>query len=382
MGYYSEYLNSLKNYDAIVKERKKQLKRIAELRGNKNIFTIASDYMQTKAPVNIDFSDLLPIADQIDNLTGDEIDIILETPGGSGEVAEDIVRLIRNKFSKVGFIIPGWCKSAGTIIALSGDEILMDELSALGPIDAQIYREGKVFSAHAFLEGLEKIKKEVEETGVLNKAYIPILQGISPGEIEHCENSLKFARILVSSWLKNYKFAKWEIHSSTGETVSEEEKAIRSEEIAKDLCNHSKWLTHGRSIKYDDLHEMRVKITDLNDHLELKEAVRRYYIVLRMSFDANLYKIFETTNSQIYRLLTPKTSPINKDAKNAKIDIKCPKCNNEILIQASFKKDDKIEEGKVKFPKNDIIKCNSCGNEINLKDLRMQIEAQTGKKIV
>jgi ClpP class serine protease len=152
VGYYSEYLDTLKNYDELVKERKKQLKKIAEIRGNTNILTIASDYMKAKAPISLDYSDLLPIADQIENLPGEEIDIILETPGGSGEVAEDIVRIIRNKFSKVGFIIPGWCKSAGTIMALSGDEILMDESSALGPIDAQIYRKVKYSLLMRFLK--------------------------------------------------------------------------------------------------------------------------------------------------------------------------------------------------------------------------------------
>jgi hypothetical protein len=217
---------------------------------------------------------------------------------------------------------------------------------------------------------------------VLNKAYIPILQGISPGEIEHCANSLKFAKILVSSWLKNYKFAKWEFHSSTGKPVTEEEKVMRAEEIANDLCNHSKWLTHGRSIKYDDLIKMGVKITSLNNNIELKEAVRRYYTTLRMSFDVSIYKIFETHNSQIYRMLAPQAPQINRDAKNAKLDIKCPKCNHMISIQASFNKDDKIEKGKTNFPKNDIIKCSECGNDINVKDLRIQIEAQTGKKII
>lgn len=115
--------------------------------------------------------------------TGTAIDLILETPGGSGEVAEDIVRLLRDKYASVAVIVPGWAKSAGTIMTMAADEILMDSFSALGPIDAQLVWQGKTFSAHALLEGMEKIKREVEATGKLNLAYVPMLQGISPGEL-------------------------------------------------------------------------------------------------------------------------------------------------------------------------------------------------------
>ncbi|MGI8741790.1 MAG: hypothetical protein ACR2NN_04305 [Bryobacteraceae bacterium] len=48
---------------------------------------------------------------------------------------------------------------------------------------------------------MEKIKKEVVDTGTLNRAYIPILQGISPGELQSAENALSFAKILVTQWL-------------------------------------------------------------------------------------------------------------------------------------------------------------------------------------
>ena len=75
------------------------------------------------------------------------MDVIIETPGGDGAVAEDIVRLLRGKFDEVCFIVPGYAKSAGTIIVMSGDDILMGPTSALGPIDAQLLWQGKVFSA-------------------------------------------------------------------------------------------------------------------------------------------------------------------------------------------------------------------------------------------
>lgn len=81
MGAYSEYLDNLKGFQEITSERKKQLARIASIRKRSSILTIARD-LQKRGPISIDYSDILPIADQINNLSGNEVDIILETTAG------------------------------------------------------------------------------------------------------------------------------------------------------------------------------------------------------------------------------------------------------------------------------------------------------------
>ena len=167
--------------------------------------------------------------------------------GGSGEAAEDIVRLVRRKFNSVGVIVPGMAKSAGTILAMAGDEILMGSESALGPIDAQILQKGKVFSAHALLAGMDQIKEEINETGQLNKVYIPMLQNLSPGELEHARNAQAFAEGLVRDWLVDFKFKDWTVHSRSGMAVTTPEKKDRAAEIARALSDHGRWKTHGRS---------------------------------------------------------------------------------------------------------------------------------------
>ncbi len=183
MGIYSEYLDRQFTFEQLTAERKRQLKRIGEIRG-RDVLAFASNLQNNRQQIAINYSDLLPFQDQISNLSGKGIDIILETPGGSGETVEDIVKLLRSKYESLGVIVPGLAKSAGTIFAMAADEILMEMASALGPIDAQMVYQGKVFSAHALLEGMKKIKDEVTQTGTLNKAYIPILQNISPGELQ------------------------------------------------------------------------------------------------------------------------------------------------------------------------------------------------------
>ncbi len=66
------------------------------------------------------------------------LDVFLHNPGGSAEATESIVELLRARFSNIHFIVPNIAKSAATMMAMSGDQILMDERSELGPIDPQL----------------------------------------------------------------------------------------------------------------------------------------------------------------------------------------------------------------------------------------------------
>lgn len=391
MGAYSEYLNRPWEAATLEAERKIQLKRISQLRGGRDILVIASD--MTKSIPNIsnalDVSDILPVQDQLSVLNGKELDVILETPGGLAEVAEDIVRQIRARYDRVGIIIPGWAKSAGTILAMAGDEILMGAGSALGPIDPQIgFTAGRRFSADAFLEGLNKIKDEVQSTGKLNPAYIPILQGISPGEIQNCLNAREFSQVLVREWLAEYKFKFWQTHSSTGKEVTSDEKRARAAEIAEALCNHSKWLTHNRSIRKEDLEKLRLQITDYTKTPDLDDAITRYYTLLKMTFDiVNAYKVFETPQTQVLRVIAQISAQqllqqAPRGANSAQIEQKCG-CGHTTKIQMNLGKHNNLRPGFIPYPvATNVIKCPRCGRDNNLMAVRLQVEAQSGKKVV
>ncbi len=387
MGIYTEYINRRLTFDQISTERKKQLKRISKIR-NRDIIVYASDVNKGTAPISILPSDLLPFKDQLTYIKTNEIDIIIETSGGIAETVEDMVELIRAKHEKVGIIIPGIAKSAGTIFSMAGDEILMGNSSALGPIDAQVVTNGKRFSADAFLDGLEKIKKEVVDTGKLNPAYIPMLQNISPGEIQHFENAQNFAKTLVTNWLTKYKFKYWDKHSSTGKIVTQQEKKERAEEIASKLCKHSDWLTHGRSIRINDFQKMRLQVYDYSKNPELNDAIERYFTLLRMTFDlTGIYKVFETYYSQIYQSISQAAFPVipipkNSKAQAAHADFICPKCATKYKIQLNLDKNTKLEPSSVPYPKDDNFICPNCGTQTNLTPMRLQLEAQTGLKVV
>jgi hypothetical protein len=396
MGIYSEYLDNAEiaqNFPKLVEERKRQLKRIADKRG-RDVLSFVADLNKQGTPgamIAVGYPDVLPITDQLANLKGEKLDLILETPGGSGEVAEEIVRLCRAKYQDIAIIVPGWAKSAGTIMVMAADEILMSDSSALGPIDAQLLWQGKQFSAQALLDGMVKIKEEVVQTGMLNKAYIPILQAISPGELQSAQNALDFAKVLVTDWLAHYKFKNWTVHSSTGQAVTEDEKKARAEDIATQLCDHGRWLTHGRSIKLADLEAMRLKITNYSSDPELSDAITRYYTLVQMTFASNIYKIYETVGSQIMKGITPIPAlPLQQlqqvlggaHAQSVSFSLQCHQCGTVTKVQANFQPGQPLQPGHILFPSNHKLKCPKCGLEHDLTATRRQIEAQSKRKVL
>lgn len=66
------------------------------------------------------------------------IDMILHTPGGLVLAAELIATALCRHPAKVTIFVPHYAMSGGTLIALSADEIVMDENAVLGPVDPQI----------------------------------------------------------------------------------------------------------------------------------------------------------------------------------------------------------------------------------------------------
>ena len=123
-------------------------------------------------PAYIDDSDLTGFGDLIQSVQGESVDIFIVSNGGSVEATERIVRLVRERFKMVRFIVPANAYSAATLICFSGDEIVMGSLATLGPIDPQI----NGVPARAILRAFETIEKRLKEKGPRAlTAYIPLI---------------------------------------------------------------------------------------------------------------------------------------------------------------------------------------------------------------
>ena len=66
------------------------------------------------------------------------IDLVLHTPGGLVLATKQIAYALCRHPGKVTVFVPHYALSGGTMLALSADEIVMDENAVLGPVDPQV----------------------------------------------------------------------------------------------------------------------------------------------------------------------------------------------------------------------------------------------------
>lgn len=124
--------NRLRLIRAIEKKRKSRMITIIHRQESINFFGL---------PISryIDIEDSEQILRAI-RLTPDDmpIDLVLHTPGGLVLAASQIAQALKKHPAKVTVFVPHYAMSGGTLIALSADEIVMDENAVLGPVDPQL----------------------------------------------------------------------------------------------------------------------------------------------------------------------------------------------------------------------------------------------------
>jgi len=389
MGLMSEYINKRMSAKELEKELLRLIGEYNHIRDT-YLFVYAGAIGKPIPDIPISMDDYYIIFDILKNVESEKLDFYIETPGGSGEVVEEIVRFLRSKLDNINFVISGEAKSAGTILALSGNEILMTKSGSLGPIDAQIKIGRTVISAYDYIEWIDQKREEAEKYGKLNPLDATMVAQISPGELSLVYHALKFAEDLVVEWLSEYKFQNWEVTETRKIPVTEEIKKERAREIANELMNHGKWRTHGRSIKIEDLESIGLKITRIDDYPDIADVVYRIQTVIRLLFSTTTtYKIFATADEKIFKHAVPVGSPPKipiKSADVAEFEVKCPRCGEVYRLYAKFVENPQIdrdfqEKGAIPFPKDNKLICD-CGFEIDLTGIRNDLETKVGKKIL
>ena len=206
----------------------------------------------------------------------DSLSIILRTPGGSVETTERYVTVVRHHYSIVNFIIPDIALSAGTIFCMSGNHIYMDYSSSLGPIDPQVLLpDGSNYvAALGYLDKVEEISDKEE----LSPSDVVFLNQLDLAQLALYEQSKDLSMDLLKKWLVQYKFKDWTHHRTNkkGESVTEEEKTKRAQEIAEALANNKLWHSHGRNLDITKLKELRLEISDYSEKIALRNAIRGY----------------------------------------------------------------------------------------------------------
>lgn len=211
--------------------------------------------------------------------------IVLTTGGGSAGVVERYVNIIRHHYDEVNFIVPDYAYSAGTIWCMSGDNILMDYFSVLGPIDPQVQnKEGRFVAALGYLDKVNELLVKAADNTLSNAEFL-ILKDFDLAELRGYEQAKELTIALLKKWLVKYKFKNWETHNTTpallGTPVTEDQKIERAQAIADDLSNNTRWNSHGRPINIETLqNELKLLIEDYSDDETLRIKIRSYYTLL------------------------------------------------------------------------------------------------------
>lgn len=216
---------------------------------------------------------------QTDDIIHDKCYILLTTPGGSLNPVNRMVTIFRHFYKEVNFIIPNYAYSAGTIFCMSGDNILMNYFSALGPVDPQVQsKDGRLVSALGYLDKINDLLSKAQ-TNTLSQAEFLILKDFDLAELRAYEQAKELAIDLIQKWLVKYKFKDWSSHMN-GSPVTESEKNERAIEIAKKLSDNNIWKSHGRAINMQELEAMKLKVIDYGQDEELASKIDSYYSVL------------------------------------------------------------------------------------------------------
>jgi hypothetical protein len=238
--------------------------------------------------LQIDHSDKIGFFEVTHALKGTSLDLMIHSPGGSPEAAEVIVESIRSRFNHVRVIVPSYAKSAATMMAMSADEIILEQDAELGPIDPQMLTANGYSPAEAIKEQFTKAGEEIAQDPKKLSVWIPILQQMGPSLLVQCDNAIALSKNLVRQWLVRFMFS--------GDSQAD----AKANAVADYLGLHSNFKSHGRCIRLNDLttRDLGLKISGFQD-TDLQQKAWAVYCAVDVIFaSTSIYKLFFNSADQ------------------------------------------------------------------------------------
>jgi hypothetical protein len=233
----------------------------------------------------IDRDDTLGFVDLLHNMPrGGNLDLLLHTGGGNVDAAEKLIWMVRATVGAghLRVIIPDFAKSAGTLIALGADKIVMSDTSELGPIDPQItLNDGHAnFIPHSVLHYLDAYKTHSESLQLnANDVAAQIMLGkLDPATVKVFEAARDRAREVGEKHLR-----RWMFQTEKGNFT----------DIVRLLMDIKRWPSHGQMINWQDAHEIGLLVDYLDPESEEWRSYWQLYCLQRLAVK-DRQKLFES----------------------------------------------------------------------------------------
>lgn len=122
-----------------------------------------------------------PFADAVGDLAPDEnLDLMLTSLGGDGEIAYRLAAMCHGGRPDFRVVVVDLAASAATLMALAAESIVMSDVSALGPVDPQIYVDGwgDYYPAKDIIEIVDDLEARANENPQAFEYYVALLSEI------------------------------------------------------------------------------------------------------------------------------------------------------------------------------------------------------------
>lgn len=217
------------------------------------------------------FNDLISTVPQFHS----SCDVFVVSNGGRPETTERIVQLIRRRFDSIRFIVPSNAFSAATMMAFSGDEIVMAPMGSLGPIDPQIAGVPVAAILGGFIDAQERLAKgDIKSL----RAYGPLIQKLDLHLLEMCRMANELSRELAETWISNYMLKCNRDDSRVGRIV----------EFFSSSENHK---THSRSVSREKAESVGLVVKS-TEEIGINDLVQSLFNQYEVAFDKSSFVKF------------------------------------------------------------------------------------------
>jgi len=86
------------------------------------------------------------------------ITLLLVTEGGDPDVAYRISRYLQDQYERFTCIVSGYCKSAGSLLAVGANELVFGMHGELGPMDIQMSKKDELFETQSGLTVMASLR--------------------------------------------------------------------------------------------------------------------------------------------------------------------------------------------------------------------------------